>query len=153
MLTHTAAKDGDYLLTVSDRFRQGGPRAFYRLTIRQDEPDFELSAGADSVVATPGKSTDLAIKVQRRGGSVGPITIQVVGLPPGVTAPPVISEPAGPTAAAVTLKFSTAGPAFSGPIQIVAKASQPKPIEHFVRTAPRLGAVFESIWLTAVAMK
>jgi len=84
---------------------------------------------------------------------VGPITIQAVGLPPGVTAPPVVSEPTGPTAAAVTLKLSTTGPAFSGPLRIAGKTNQPKEIERFVRTAPRLGAVFESIWLTAVEKK
>jgi hypothetical protein len=153
MFTHTAAKDGDYLLTVTDRFRQGGERFFYRLTVQMDEPDFELSAATDAIVLTPGKPTDLPIKVQRRGGPVGPITVQAVGLPPGVTAPPVVSEPTGPTAAAVTLKLSTTGPAFSGPLRISGKASQPKGIERIVRTAPKLGAVFESIWLTAVEKK
>ena len=153
VFSHAAAKDGDYLLTVSDRFRQGGERYFYRLTVRLEEPDYELSAATDALVVTPGKLTELPIKIQRRGGSVGPITIQAVGLPPGVAATPVASEPTGPTAASVTLKLSTTGPAFSGPIRIVGNASQPKAIERFARTAPRLGAVFESIWLTVVEKK
>ena len=150
VFSYAAAKDGDYLLTVSDRFRQGGERFFYRLTVYLEEPDFEMSVATDALVVTPGKSTELPIKIQRRGGSVGPITIQAVGLPPGVTAAPVASEPMGPTAAAVTLKLSTTGIAFSGPLRIAGKASQPKVIERFARTAPRLGVVFESIWLTVV---
>jgi hypothetical protein len=154
--TIVAAKDGDYRLSVGDRYRQGGERCFYRLTVRLEEPDFELSTSADSIVVTPGKPVDLPVKVQRwtpRAGAVGPITIQVLGLPPGVTAAPVISEPAGPTAAAVTLKLSANGPAFSGPIRIAGKATQPRTIERLARTPPRLGAAFETIWLTVVEKK
>jgi hypothetical protein len=153
MFSHAAAKDGDYLLAVSDRFRNGGERFFYRLTVRLDEPDYELTTAADTIVVTPGKPAELPIKVQRRGGSVGPITIQAIDLPGGVTAAPVVSEPTGPTAAAVTLKLSTTGPAFSGPIRIAGKASQSRAIERFVRTSPRLGAVFEYVWLTVVDKK
>jgi hypothetical protein len=153
VFAHAAAKEGDYLLTVSDRFRQGGERFFYRLTVRLEAPDFDLSVGTDAIVVTPGKPTELPIKLQRRGGSVGPITIEAVGLPPGVTAPVVVSEPTGPTAAAVTLKLSTTGPAFSGPLRIAGKATQPKAIERLARTGPRFGAAFESIWLTVVEKK
>jgi hypothetical protein len=157
VFSYAAAKDGEYLLAISDRFRKGGERFFYRLTVRLEEPDFELTAGADTIVVTPGKLAELPIKVQRRGGSVGPITIQAVELAGGVTASPVVSEPTGTTAAAVTLKFSTTGPAFSGPIRIVGKASQAKAkakaIERFVRTSPRLGAAFEFVWLTAIEKK
>jgi hypothetical protein len=121
-----------------------------------EEPDFELSASADAIVVTPGKSAEMAIKVQRRSssaGSIGPIAIQAIGLPPGVTAAPVTSEPSGPTSSAVTLKFTTTGPAFSGPIRIAGKATKPKDLQRFARTPPRLGATFEAIWLTAIEKK
>lgn len=149
VITHAAAKDGDYLVAIRNRFRQRGELFFYRLTVRLEEPDFEMSVATDAIVVTPDKPTELPIKIQRRG-PVGAIIIQAVGLPPGVTALPIVSEPAGASAAAVTLKLTTTGPAFSGPLRIAGKASQPKAIEQFVRTAPRLGAVFESIWLTVV---
>ena len=150
---HAAAKDGDYLLTISDRFRKGGERFLYRLTVRLDDPDYELAAGVDTIVVKPGKPAELPIKVQRRGGSVGPITIQAIELPPGVTASPLVSEPTGTTAAAVTLRLATTGPAFSGPIRIVGKTGQPRVIERFVRTPPRLEAAFQFVWLTAVEKK
>jgi hypothetical protein len=153
MISYAAAKDGDYLLAISDRFRQGGERSFYRLTVRLEEPDFDMTLATDAIVVTPGKPTELPLKVQRRGGSVGPITIQAVGLPTGLTATPVVSETTGPTAVAVTLKLSTTGPAFSGPIRILGKASQPKAMERFACTVPRLGAVFESVWVTVVEKK
>ena len=149
LIVHTPAKDGDFQLAVSDRFRLGGDRCFYRLSVRLDEPDFELTATVDSIVAAPGKPAELPIKVQRRAGSVGPITIQAIGLSPGVTAVPVVVEPTGPLVT-VTLKLATTGRAFSGPVRIVGKAKQPREIERFVRTAPRLGATFESIWLTVI---
>jgi len=151
--THVAAKDGDYRLSVADRYRQGGERCFYRLTVRLEEPDFELSTSSEALVVTRGKPAELSVKVKRhatRAGTVGPITIQALGLPPGVTAPAVVSEPKGPTAAGVTLKLSTTGPASSGPIRIAGKTSQPRAIERIAQTAPRLGAAFETIWLTVV---
>lgn len=152
--THVAARDGTYRLFVGDRNRQGGNRCFYRLTVRLEEPDFELSAGTDAVVVTPAKPAELSIKVQRRAtpaGSVGPITVEAVGLPVGVTAAVVTSEATGPTAANVTLKLVTTGPGFSGPIRIVGKAARPKALQRTARTTPKLGASFEMIWLTAVA--
>jgi hypothetical protein len=150
IITHAAAVDGDYQLTVRDRFRQGGDRNFYRLTVRLEEPDIELSAAADAILVVPDKPTALAITVQRRA-AVGPITIEAVDLPPGVTAPAVVSEPTGPTAAKVTLSFSTTGPAFSGRFRIRGTASQPREIKRLVRTPPSFGACFETFWLTAVA--
>jgi hypothetical protein len=148
MFAHTAAKDGDYLLTLRDRFGQGGPRFFYRMTVRPEEPDFDLSLATDGIVVLPSKTTELPIKIQRRGGPVGPITIRATGLPPGVRAPAVFSEPTGPTAAQVTMKFTTTGSVASGPIRLAGTASQPTTLVRFARTAPRLGATFDSIWLT-----
>lgn len=154
IVTHVAAVDGDYQLTVRDRFRQGGDRCFYRLTARLEEPDFELSAGSDALLVSPDKPTEFVVNVQRRsppGVTVGPIKIEAVDLPPGVAVPAVVSEPSGDTAAKVTLKFATTGPAFSGRIRITGTASQPKEIKRQARTPPKFGACFETLWLTAVA--
>lgn len=154
LMTHVAAQDGDYQLTVRDRFRQGGDRYFYRLTVRLETPDFELSAASDALVVAPDKATELVVNVQRRappGVVVGPISIEAVDLPPGVTAPTVVSEATGDTAAKVTLKFATTGPASSGRIRIKGTASQPQAITRQARTPPKFGACFESLWLTAIA--
>ncbi len=153
-LNHTATQDGSYKLIVADRFRLGGERALYRLTIHLDEPDFELQAAAESIVVTPDKAVELPITVQRRSGaagSVGPIKIEILGLPDDVVAKTVVSEPKGATANKVSLSLTTAGAGFSGPIKIVGTATQPAEIKRVARTAPRLGATFDTIWLTAIA--
>ncbi|MFN0056664.1 MAG: pre-peptidase [Planctomycetales bacterium] len=153
LIAHTAAHDGDYRLTITDRYRHGTERYVYLLTVRLEEADFELSATADAIVVNPDKPTELTIKVQRRGtaaSAMGPITIQAVGLPKGVTAPPVVSEPTGPTAAEVKLQLSSTGAAYSGPVQVQGQASQPRALERFARTPARLGVAFETIWLTSI---
>lgn len=149
LLSHTAAHDGDYRVTVSDRFDQAGERCLYLLTARLDEPDFELSVAADSLVVTPEKPTEFAVKVARHG-TPGPITIQPAELPPGVTAPAVVSEPSGPTAGEVKLTFTTAGQPFSGPLRITGKATEPKPLERLARTPAKLGVSHDQLWLTAI---
>jgi hypothetical protein len=154
ILQHTAAQDGEYRLLVSDRYRHGGDRYFYRLNVMWQESAFFSMAAADSVVAHVEKPGELPLTVQRQvgpEGPLGPITIEPVDLPPGVSAPAVVSEPTGPTATAVTLKFSTTGQAFSGPIRIRATVDQPRPITRFVRSPAIYSASFESIWLTAMA--
>jgi hypothetical protein len=150
ILTHTAALDGDYQLTIRDRHRQGNERAFYQLTARLDEPDFELTAAMDALVVAPDKPTEFVVTIQRRG-AVGPITVTATDLPPGVIAAAAVSEPTGPTAEKVTLSFTTTGPAFSGRIRISGTASQPNEIKRLARTPPNLSACFESFWLTAIA--
>ena len=154
VMTHVAAQDGDYRLTVGEQFGHGGERYFYCLSVRLQEPDFELSASADSITVTTEKPTEFELNISRRHAPdepLGPITIEAVGLPPGVTAPAVVSEPEGPTASKVNLQFSTTGESFSGPIRIVGTASEPREVKRFARTPARLAACLETIWLTAVA--
>ncbi|MFM7150703.1 MAG: hypothetical protein ACKO23_12750 [Gemmataceae bacterium] len=151
VLEHTASRDGIYRIQVSDRYRQGGDRHGYLLTVRPVEPDFELALAADSLVVTPGKPVDLTVKVKRRTGSgktPGSIRIELMGLPSGVTAPAVVSEPSGPTSASVTLKITSTGPGFSGPIRVVGRAKDPTPIERTARTPAQLGICFDYLWLT-----
>ena len=83
-------------------------------------------------------------------GTAGPIAIQALELPAGVTAPAMVSEPTGPTAGEVKLAFSAGGPAFSGPIRIVGKASQPNERQRFARTPAKLGVSHDTLWLTVI---
>ena len=155
VITHDVTQDGDYQVMVGDQFRHGGERYFYSLTVRLEEPDFELSASADSIVVTTEKPTEFEVTVQRRGssnGSIGPITIEAVGLPLGVTAPAVVSEPEGDTAAKVSFQFSTNGVGFfAGPIRIVGTANEPVEIQRTARTPARFSSSSETMWLTAMA--
>lgn len=152
VLRHTAAQDGEYRLLVSDRYRLGGPRCLYRLSVRLDEADFSLAASADAIVVTSEKPVELPLVVQRHSapeGAVGPIMIEAIGLPEGVSAPVVTSEPSGSTAEKVTLVLTTTGVSYSGPIRIVGKAAVPRELQRRAKVPPRLGISFESIWLTS----
>lgn len=151
-LIHRAARDGDYQLTIRDRYRQGGERCCYLLTVRLEEPEFELTTATDAIVIPSGKSAEVPIKIRRFGtdGALGAIAITTVGLPAEVQGGAIVSEPTGPTATEVKLTLTATGTGFSGPIRISGKAEQPRIQERFARTPPRLGAALESIWLTVV---
>ncbi|HET6425076.1 MAG TPA: PPC domain-containing protein, partial [Planctomycetaceae bacterium] len=100
VLSHKAAEDGDYILHITDRHRFGSDRGYYLLTARLEESDFELTAAAESFVVQSDKPAEIVVNVVRRTGiegAVGPITIEAVDLPPGVTAMPVVSEVKGDT--------------------------------------------------------
>ncbi len=153
-VSHAAAAEGNYRLTIHDRLGLGGERMFYRLTARLDEPDFELTAAADQIVIPHDKPAELVVNVVRRtnpGGSVGPITIEAVDLPTGVSAPVVTSEPTGTTSEKVTLAFTSTGVPFSGRFRIVGKTTLSVETERSARTPAQFGATFESLWVTILA--
>jgi len=150
ILTHSATQDGDYELTIRDRYRRGSDRAFYQLTARVDGPDFELTTSVDALVVTQDKPAELTVNIQRRGSGVGAITLEAVGLPEGVTVEPVISEAKGDSSKKVKLSFLAKGGAFSGPVRIVGTAKEPVEIKHLARTPVQLGGCFDTLWLTAV---
>ncbi|MDZ4684464.1 MAG: pre-peptidase C-terminal domain-containing protein [Planctomycetaceae bacterium] len=150
VVAHTAKSDGNYRLTVADRYRHGSPRGFYRLSVRAELPDYELSVTADALVVTMGKPAELTVNVLRRSDNVGPITISALDLPPGVTMADVVTEGKGSKPSKATLSFTAAGPAFSGPIRLVGKATDPHEIQRRVRTPEKLGATWDHLWLTVV---
>lgn len=149
-LTVAASVDGNYTLQVTDRFGHGGEKYRYLLTVRPEPVEFQLDASADSVVTTKDKPGELTVKIARKG-PVGPITIKVEGLPAGVTAPETVSDTKGPTATSVTLKFTTDGKPYSGPITIVGRAATPAPLSSVAHVPARMGVELETIWLTSVA--
>lgn len=156
VLTHKAAEDGDYVLTVADRHRFGSDRGYYVLTARLEESDFEITATTDAFVVNPDKPTEVTLNIVRRAGAegaVGPITIEAIDLPPGVMAMPVISEATGPTEKKVTLNLASDGKPFSGRVRFRGTAAAPKEWQRFARTPTRLDAAFETFWLTVIEKK
>lgn len=90
-----APADGEYRLRLRDlqHGTRGGPEFAYRLSVRQAQPDFQLSIAADYVNVTQGSRTDLDLTVKRFGGFTGPIDLSISGLPDGVTfEPPRIAD-------------------------------------------------------------
>ena len=148
--------DGPHEVQVFDRYRHYGPGHFYQVTIVPEETDFELSISADMLVVTPKKPLEVDVVVTRRnssGGKLGPITIAVDGLPKGMTSAPVVSKPDGGTSKKVKLSIKTDGTAFSGPIRIVGKCTEPAEFQRSARTPVKFGNAFGTIWLTGTAKK
>jgi hypothetical protein len=95
-----ARSDGTYRIMLRDRSfeSRGDPRLVYRLSIRPEEPDFQLvvlpqypKRGTVPAVSTwalglrKGDSRDVPILVLRKDGFREPIEVRAEGLPKGVT--------------------------------------------------------------------
>ncbi len=96
-----APEDGDYLVQVTDKFGSNRTDLVlgYRLRIRPERPDFTLfvvpnDASTPSGTDLPAGGRVLArALVHRRDGLSGPIRIEAIDLPPGVSCEPVIAGP------------------------------------------------------------
>ena len=86
-LRFTAPADGEYLLRVRDRLAsRGGSRFAYRVRVTSTEqPNFNLSLVSDFTNLERGKSASVKVLIDRGPGFREPVTIEVEGLPPGVT--------------------------------------------------------------------
>jgi hypothetical protein len=147
---------GDYKLTIVDRYQNCGERYRYRLTVQKLETDFQLIADADAIVINTDKPTEFNVTVNRVAGlqgSLGPITVEAIDLPDGITCKPVVSEPEGDSSKKVSLSFESNGIAHAGPIRIKGTAIQPQPMERFCVTPAKFRARTNVIWVTAVAGK
>lgn len=88
-----AGSDGDYLLEVRDLHGRGGDGFVYLLTAKPMSPDFRLRCDDDKMKLGPGNSGAWYLLVDRVFGFNSPITVEVKGLPPGVTATPLTIPP------------------------------------------------------------
>lgn len=88
-LLWTAPADGKYTIAVRDLHDRGGPRFVYHLRAERATPDFELFGEYYYAMLAPGTRMMWFARVERLNGFDGPVTIEVEGLPQGVTATPV----------------------------------------------------------------
>ncbi|MBT6483966.1 MAG: hypothetical protein HOK71_04740 [Planctomycetaceae bacterium] len=106
-LEWTAPADGSFLLRVRDmQFGARGEDDFiYRLTLRNSQPDFNLTLGSDALDLMQGAKNKLSVTLNRFGGMNGAVKLKIEGLPDGVT-----FEPAEILAGknSVSLSFSAA---------------------------------------------
>lgn len=143
-----APADGQYRVTVTDRFLHGGERYAYLLSITEPQPDFTLSASADAFVLNAGKELEIPVSITRSGFSEE-IAIQATGLPAGVTAEPVISASKGDSSKAVKLILKSDGQTgFSGPIQIVGRSAESSDTRIATVALKAFQAETSAIWLT-----
>ena len=92
-LVFSVPADGAYQLSVVDVSGQSGTRAaVYHLQVETALADFTLQT--PEVLAVPlGGKAELTIKVKRQAGFAEPITLELIGLPPGITAPAELTIP------------------------------------------------------------
>jgi hypothetical protein len=110
-LTYRAPADGTFFAGVKDRFRSRGGTAWaYRLRVAETPAaDYRLAVDADTLSLPRGSSAPLKVEVERQGGFDGPITLEVEGLPEGVSVEKAVI---GPKADSIGLLFkATAGAA------------------------------------------
>jgi hypothetical protein len=118
-LTFTAPADASYRVRVADRFRtRGGPQFAYRLRITPPPPpDFSLRLAADALTLPRGSQAKLRVTAERRGGHSEPISIEVRGLPAGVSAAS-LTIPGNQSAGEIQVKAESNAPIASGRITI-----------------------------------
>lgn len=93
-LEWTAPSDGPIVVAITDLHGRGGPGLGYVLQAEPARPDFVLTCDPDKLDVGPGARVPLFIKVQRRNGFQGPVTLEWDPLPAGVTASPLTIPPA-----------------------------------------------------------
>jgi hypothetical protein len=83
-----------YRVLVQDRYRRGGARYQYVLTIRKPVPDFDVAVihsqnpGLGGTTVRKGGAAYLDVILQRKGGFNGLVTITADGLPSGLHVAP-----------------------------------------------------------------
>lgn len=89
----TIPADGEYVVRVTDKRKQGGPRFIYRVEVTKLEPGLAVFAAPPlrktqdrGVVAIPRGNRVLVHLAVRRDGFTGPVTIAPGDLPAGVRA-------------------------------------------------------------------
>jgi hypothetical protein len=151
ILAHSTKTDGEYVIRVRDRFRRGGDRYWYQLSVHADQSNVQLTADADAIIVKPDAPAELNVTLARHSAPsqpLGEIKLEAIDLPAGVTAEPVVSGAEGPTAEKVTIRFTSTGPAFSGPIRVRATTGEPLGLVRFVRAPSKYPSSTAAIWLT-----
>jgi hypothetical protein len=122
-LDFVAPAEGDYFVHLKDVRAMEGPDFAYRLTIRDEAPDFRLRAEPANPNIPRGGSIPVTVSLDAIRGFDGPIEIAVKGLPKGVSANPAVIPP-GQISTVVVLSAApdAATDLQFGPIEIVGHA-------------------------------
>lgn len=126
-----APADGRFYVFVRDVVvgSSPDPRRVYRLSVRREEPSFELAVVSRRTDQPAGFNVSrggrewLEVLALRRRGLTGPIRISVAGLPPGVECPDVWIGPEQDRAPLVVTASADAA-SFVGPIEVVGRFDQ-----------------------------
>lgn len=150
-LAFTPPADGEYRLSIRDLHGQGGERFVYRLTVVAPEPDYELTLKSDRLTLTPDQAGTFEVSIERKNGFKGPIDVRFDGLPEGLNAPSVRSEPGKDTEKKVTLSLTAPATALSGPFRVLGIAADGAMLERPARSAIEgVSATTDRPWLTVL---
>ncbi len=87
-LLFTAPESGDFFVRLSDTIGSSGPDHRYRLTLRNQRPDFALSASPYRINVETGSRVPMTVTVRREDEFEGPIHIVAHDLPEGIEIEP-----------------------------------------------------------------
>jgi len=86
----TAPADGTYVLQVADLHDRGGDMFGYVLLAETAKPDFAVTCDPDKLNVGPGGRVPVFVKVERRQGFKGAVSLSWDDLPAGVSASPLV---------------------------------------------------------------
>jgi hypothetical protein len=136
-------EDGKYLLQIGSRDAdtRAGPREYYHVRFGQDRPDFRLIVlpaddyRPEGCCLRQGGQENYTVLVWREGGFAGPITLNVEGLPAGVSSQPQTIGPSMKQTALIVGATPTAA-AWTGEIRIKGTATiNGQPVVREARSA------------------
>jgi WD40 repeat protein len=92
-VTFVAPQTADYLVRVSDVRGFAGKDFKYQLIGRRPQPDFKVTVTGMNPVVNAGSGKTFTVKAERIDNFMGPIRVEITGVPPGfsVTSPVVIA--------------------------------------------------------------
>jgi len=121
-VTFDAPADGVYLVRIEDVRGLGGRDFGYCLVLRRPRPSFRIALGTENPSIPRGGTTLVPLNVERLDGFDGPIEVEALDLPPGVTATSAVVD-RGELAGMLALTAAAQAPGFSAPTwRVVARA-------------------------------
>ena len=151
VLRATLPAEAKYRISIRDVHGQGGLRYAYRLTVREEQPDFTLTVAADSFVLTPSTPLEIPVAIGRLEGFASELRIEATSLPEGVTAEAVKSAVKGDSSKSVKLVLKAGSGTSAGTIQIHGTEIGGREIRrnatYSLSATPRRG---KDVWLTVL---
>ena len=114
--------DGDFVLRIRDLLNKGGDHFVYAIEAEPVAPDFTIRCDCDKAMIGPGSAMPWYVQVTRLNGFAGSVTVEVTGLPKGVTANPLVI-PASMTQGLLVLTAAPDAPPDAVNVQVSGKAT------------------------------
>lgn len=121
-LVFTPPADGDYIVRIRDLNNKGGDGFVYYLQAALARPDFTLKCDPSIAMIGPGSRTAWYVQVTRSNGFAGPVTVEVQGLPAGVSVNP-LTIPANMTQGLLVVSAATDAKVDAAVVKVIGTAT------------------------------